>query len=116
MALVDKEGLSSRGFWRRVLDTSGDGMVPLRELFESGMATFKEKEWESVSFEDFLQEALDKLGCDDSKTRAGAFLGRRSWHLRMGAMLRFFWIFDKRQPLRPARAGASFGLESPLRR
>jgi len=71
VALVDKESLASRGFWRRVLDTSGDGMVPLRELFESVMASFKEKNWELITFEDFLQDARDRLSCDDGADARG---------------------------------------------
>lgn len=84
VALVDKEGLSSRGFWSRVLDTSGDGMVPVRELFESVMVTFKEKEWESVSFDDFLQQARDKLGCDDSTNACGGIPWERIMALTNG--------------------------------
>lgn len=46
-------------------------MVLVRELYECMMKSFKDNNWEPFLFEDFLQEARDKLGCDDK----GAYWG-----------------------------------------
>lgn len=46
-------------------------MVLVRELYECMMKSFKDNNWEPFLFEDFLQEAREKLGCDDK----GAYWG-----------------------------------------